>query len=52
MHGDARLRRLTRLAGCLWLTGLCGGAAPVAVQANARPACGCYSGRHAARRAT
>ena len=35
----ACLRRLTRwLVGCLWLAGLCGGAAPVAAQANARPA--------------
>ena len=46
MNGDARLRRLTRqlAGGGLWLTGLCGGAAPIAAQANARPAFGCYSG--------
>ena len=32
-------RRLPRwLAGCLWLASLCGGGAPVAAQANARPA--------------
>ena len=38
MNENACLRRLTRLlAGCLWLAGLCI-AAPVAAQANARPA--------------